>query len=310
MEHIDTVPQGSPRSATLTELLRCRLNRSHSEPEVAVENLDELLLEIISSAQSTHTAIALPPDVFVAYLGDRLPDHAPPRHALRQMHTTDLYLACACVRGDILAFAAFEDLCISRLDRVLSKMGIAADVTTEVKQDIRTRVLVGDSGHAQIADFSGRGDLRGWVHVMAVRQALKRQCRIRREVPLDDDDEMLQRIALPADPELAYAKRIYRQEFKQAFEAALRDLPDRDRLLLRQHYIDGSTIDELGRLYHVHRSTAARLVDRARLALLEATRARMMSRLDVHPEELDSILRMIRSQLEVSFRALYRRRKR
>jgi RNA polymerase sigma-70 factor (ECF subfamily) len=266
------------------------------------------LLDIISAAQATYTTIALPPDVFVTYLGRRLPDRPPPPHALLQMHTTDLYLACACVRGDIRALAAFEDLCILRLDRVLSKLGIAADVTTEIKQDIRARLLVGGSGRAQIAKFSGRGDLRSWVHVMAVRQALQRQFRGRREVTLDDD-EMLQRIALPTNPELAYTKGIYRQEFRQAFEAALRDMSDRDRLLLRQYYVDGSTIDDLGRLYQIHRSTAARLVDRARLALLETTRARMISRLRVQPEELDSILRMIRSQLEVSLRALYRRRK-
>jgi hypothetical protein len=85
MEHIDTGPQDSPRSATLTELLLGRLHRLPTEPEVAADGLDELLLDIISSAQATYTAIALPPDVFVAYLGDRLLDRAPPRHALLQM---------------------------------------------------------------------------------------------------------------------------------------------------------------------------------------------------------------------------------
>jgi RNA polymerase sigma-70 factor (ECF subfamily) len=182
-------------------------------------------------------------------------------------------------------------------------------VTAEVKQDIRGRVLVGDGGRAAIVEFSGRGDLRGWVRVMAVRQALRLQCRARREVSVDDD-ELLQRIVVPGNPELDYAKVIYRQEFKRAFEGALRALPDRERTLLRQHHVDGLTIDELGSLYRVHRSTAARLLVSARLLVLEATRTRMMSQLDVQPQDLDSIMRMIRSQIEISLDGLQRGRRR
>jgi RNA polymerase sigma-70 factor (ECF subfamily) len=149
--------------------------------------------------------------------------------------------------------------------------------------------------------------LRAWVRVMAVRQALRRLGRARRDVSVEDD-ELMQRIVAPGNPELDYAKGIYQQEFKQAFEGALRDLPDRERTVLRQHYIDGLTIDELGHLYRVHRSTAARLLVRARTAVLEATRARMMCQLDVRSQDLDSIMRMIRSQIDISLRDLQRGR--
>jgi RNA polymerase sigma-70 factor (ECF subfamily) len=113
----------------------------------------------------------------------------------------------------------------------------------------------------------------------------------------------------PGNPELDYAKGIYRKEFKQAFEGALRELPDRERTVLRQHYIDGLTIDDIGNLYRVHRSTAARLVARARTLVLEATRARMMCQLDVQSQDLDSIMRMIRSQIDISLRVLERGRR-
>ncbi len=271
--------------------------------------LDAILLDIIGSAQRACPTFSLPPEVFVAYLRERLPADVARPLALRQMHTSDLYLACACARGDLRAFAAFDARCLSHLGRVLRRMGIAADLTAEVKQDIRSRVLVGDGGPAAIVEFSGRGDLRGWVRVMAVRQALRLQYRARREVSVDDD-ELLQRIVVPGNPELDHAKVIYRQEFKRAFEGALRALPDRERTLLRQHHIDGLTIDELGTLYRVHRSTAARLLVGARLLVLEATRARMMSQLDVPRQDLDSIMRMIRSQIEISLDGLRRGRRR
>jgi RNA polymerase sigma-70 factor, ECF subfamily len=273
------------------------------------EDVEAVLRDIIDRAQCAYPTLDLPPDVFVTYVAKRLPADVSAARALRQLHTTDLYLACACARGDVRAFAAFDARCLSRLDRVLISVGVDADACAEIKQEIRSRVLVGDGSRAEIEDFSGRGDLRGWVRVMAVRQALRRLGRARREVSLEDDD-LVQRIVESGNPELEYAKGLYRREFQRAFESALRALPDRARTLLRQHYVDGLTIDELGRLYRVHRATAARLLLRARVLVLETTRAQMRSELAVPSRELDSILQMIRSQIEVNLCALQRRRRR
>jgi len=277
-------------------------------PVTASSELEAMMVEVIDSAQRAFPDILLAPEIFVAYLFERIPVDSPPLVALRHMHTVDLYLACACGRGDINAFAAFEARCMRRLDRVLLKMDIGADASADVKQEIRARLLAGDGGRARIRDFSGRGDLRGWVRVIAVRLALQHQLWARRETPLEEDERLLQ-LAAPDNHGSDHRTRIYRQEFKRAFEAALRLLPDRMRTLLRQHYVDALSIDEIGVLYRVHRSTAARLLARSRLLLLEATRARMMSRLGVQPPDLDSIMRMIRSQLEISLRVLLRSRK-
>jgi RNA polymerase sigma-70 factor, ECF subfamily len=283
--------------------------RGSAESTAEAERLDGMVLDIISAAQGAYPTVRLPSDVFIAYLGERLPDNVPLPVALRQIHTADLYLACACARGDVHALAAFDDRCLRQLDRVLSRMGIDADVITEVKQEIRNRVLVGDGKRPRIIDFAGRGDLRGWVRVMAVRRALQRQARARREVPMDDE-ELLQRVVGSNNPALDHAKQLYRREFKQAFEAALQALPARELTLLRQHYVDALTIDELGGLYRVHRTTAARLLVRARLLVLEATRERMMSQLRVQPHELDSIMRMIQSRMDISLPGALRRRRR
>ena len=293
----------------LSELLQGSVLAQGSEPEATADELDEMLLDIVASAQRMCPTFTLPPDVFVMYLRDRLPDDVPCLVALRQTHTADLYLACACARGDVHALAAFDERCVSQLDRVLGKMGFGADVSAEVKQEIRVRVLFGDRGRPEILDFCGRGDLRAWVRVMAVRQALRRQYRARREVAMEDV-ELLRKMRGPGNPQLEHEKGVYREEFKRAFEGALRALPDRELTLLRQHHVDGLTIDQLGRLYRVHRSTAARLLGRARVAVLEATRARMMSQLDVRPRDLDSIMRMIQSQIDISLHALEGARKR
>jgi RNA polymerase sigma-70 factor, ECF subfamily len=280
-----------------------------TRPAEATAAADEVLPAIISAAQDTYPMVRVPADVFIAYLGDRVAAEPPWSLALRQLHTADLYLACACGRGDAHAIAAFDARCVRPLDRVLSKMGINPDVIAEVKQEIRTRVLVGDGKRPKIVDFEGRGDLRGWVRVMAIRLALRRQARARREMPADDQ-ALLHGLAGSNNPEFDHTKGLYRREFKRAFEDALRALPARELTLLRQHHIDALTIDELAALYRVHRATAARLLVRARVLLLEATRARMLSQLRVQPHELDSILRMIRSNIEISLRVALRRRRR
>jgi RNA polymerase sigma-70 factor (ECF subfamily) len=276
--------------------------------EVPEDTLERLLADVLRAAGAAWPTVELEPSVFIAHLARHLPEGVPLETALRQMNTDDLYLACACAQGDPRALAAFESHCLGVVDSAVSRHGVGSDVVVEVKQAVRERALVSESGPPRIASFSGRGDLRGWVRVMATRESILLAKRARRESPLDDDD-LLHAFVTPGDAELDRAKQEYAVEFKRAFDAALHSLPAREQTLLRQHVLDGLTIDQLGALYHVHRATAARNLERARQAVLAATRAQMMGRLKVRPSELDSILRLIRSKLEISLRGLVRKRK-
>src|SRR4029078_10798876 len=115
--------------------------------------------------------------------------------------------------------------------------------------------------------------------VIAVRQAFRHKQRALREVAVGsiesaENDALLTQLTTPRDPAADQLKGHYRNEFKRAFEAALRALGARDRTGLRQYYVDAVTPHEIGNLYRVHRSTAARFVVRARQRLFESTRAR------------------------------------
>jgi RNA polymerase sigma-70 factor (ECF subfamily) len=59
----------------------------------------------------------------------------------------------------------------------------------------------------------------------------------------------------------------------------------------------------------VHRATAARWLEGARDAILATTRARLMERLEISPSELESIIRLVLSRLEINLRPLLRRRR-
>ena len=70
------------------------------------------------------------------------------------------------------------------------------------------------------------------------------------------------------DLELDFLKQRYQQDFKEAFILALRGLTVRERNLLRQRFIYGLSLDELGALYRVNRATTARWVVQAREEVL------------------------------------------
>jgi RNA polymerase sigma-70 factor, ECF subfamily len=103
-----------------------------------------------------------------------------------------------------------------------------------------------------------------------------------------------------ASPELEHFRRAYRAEFKAAFEAALASLEVRERNVLRQTFVDGLSTEQIGVLYDVHKTTAFRWLDAARDKLNKRTRNEFLQRVKVMPAELEAILRLVQSQLDLS----------
>jgi RNA polymerase sigma-70 factor (ECF subfamily) len=298
-------------SSNLPRLLFAQYARVRGACHDTVEVQDSVgprLDEIIRSARVAWPTVKLSPEQFVSHLARHIPANDPIDSTLARMHTDDLYLACACALGEKGAIFSFEQHCLADLERTLRRYRGSSDLVPEVKQRVRDRALVGHSGPPKIYSYSGRSDLRSWVRVIAIREAIDMVRRSRREIPLDDDVP-LHGFVTPGDAELEHLKRHYSEEFKRAFSAALRGLSVRDQTMLRQHIIDGLSIDQLGALYRMHRATAARNLQRARRALLDATREQLASRLEVGPHELDSILHLVRSRLEVTLRWLVRPRR-
>jgi RNA polymerase sigma-70 factor (ECF subfamily) len=84
----------------------------------------------------------------------------------------------------------------------------------------------------------------------------------------------------------------------------VRGLSSRERNLLRYHYIDGLTGDEIAGLHGTHRATVVRWLARARETLLTTTREHLLARVAVDPKEFASIARLVQSQLDFSIRTL------
>ena len=256
---------------------------------------------LLAQARAAHPGVDVDEVTFLVFLRGR----ADP--ALVTTHLADVVLAQACARGDAAALRILERDYFQTpsaghdAPSSLLPPRHRADAA-EVLQLLRHRLLVPDAdGRVRIGEYAGRGSLRAWLRVAAVRVALNLLRGTRRERPLEEDRELANRAA--GDLEITHLKSRYRREFKEAFSAALLTLEVRDRNLLRQHYLDGLTMETIAPLYRVHRITVVRWMERARAALGKATRQELASRLKVERTELESILRLIDSQLEMSVRA-------
>lgn len=227
--------------------------------------------------------------------------------ALDGLRPADLYLACACSKGLPAALAAFDRDYMREVDIALARMRIGPPRLNDVKQLVRQRLFVGGgtagapTSAGKISEYGGRGDLRRWVRSVAVRTCLNELRKGKREVLVDDDQLIAQHtISTADDPEVEYMKRTYANEFKAAFANALGQLGAREQTLLRYHHVDGLNIDEIGAIYRVHRVTAFRWIEKAKEQLVKATLEHLRARLKLPSAELDSVLRMIRSQIHLS----------
>ena len=169
------------------------------------------------------------------------------------LHDADLYrvaLASSDPRRSARSSAARP-----RIDVALRRLRLPGGTADEVKQALRFELLVGD-GAPKIADYAGRGELAAWLRVTATRKALKLVRRGAREQTLDDILLDHWPDATPG-PERRHLRSTYTAELKRAIGDAFATLDVRQRNLLRQHILDELTIDDLARLYRVHRDLRA-----------------------------------------------------
>jgi len=211
-------------------------------------------------------------------------------------HDEDLRLAWEAARGDTAAQRRLEAQVAPEIAAAARRVDGDPAFVDEVRQAVRVRLFVGEP--ARIGAYAGRGPLRGWVAVAAARIALNLKRDARHPPPAAD--VLAELVAAETDPELRHLKIAYGGEFRAALDEALRALPDRQRALLRLSLVDGLRSPQLAKLYGVHETTALRWLQAATEAVADGARKRLVERLAISPESVDSLGRAILSQLDLS----------
>lgn len=275
--------------------------RADADEAIGIDEprLEAAVARAASAGRARWPGVAVTDTELLTWLAERCPDGSDPVEALASMHTDDLYLACACARGDARAIALFESEILPAARPAIARIDSDPEAISETIAELRVRLLVdGEAGPARIRSYIGRGPLTSWVQVAAMRLAYS----AKRRVPGAREDA--ERLAvLPYvgdDPELARIRAELAEPFRRAFADALASLETRDRNVLRLHLLEGVSTESIGRIYHVHRATVARWIARVHESLLSDTRRRLSRELRLEGSELDSFMRLLASQLEVS----------
>ncbi len=248
-------------------------------------------------ARAACPTFVVEPTEFAEFLGARL--QAVDAQQRSKLRFAELFVACACQRGDSYALVEFERRIRPRLERIAGRY--LSGESDELMQTLQETLFLGRGGRPpKIERYSGRGDLAKWAEVVAARLALKMQ---KSERAAATHDERALEAAVndgERDPELRYLKEAYRPAFRDAFRSALASMTPKDRNLLRYRYVDGLQGNRIAILLDVHPSTVGRKLVEVGYRLRRRTLEELEQHMELSPSEAESVLRLLSSHLEAS----------
>lgn len=254
---------------------------------------------IFEEAQGEWPSIDISFEVFSQHL-DKLEwtDSLPPQPA-------SLYLCIACAIGVESACWELERRYLGTLRSTLGRVVRQPDLVEESLQVVRARLLTGPK--ARIATYRGQGPLETWLRVVATRIALD-ELRSRKRT-LRHENRLAQHFETSLVEEASAESSLFRHEhapaIRRALERGLSGLPLEDRRLLRLSLVQGLSIDALGKLYEIHRSSAARRVARSRQRAYEAVKNHLQHELgELSTDEFASLISTLYSDLETTLSGL------
>lgn len=273
--------------------------------EVDRAALDALLAARLAEARARWPGVTLDDDAFVTHLATVAPPGGDPCKAIGELVTSELYLACACARDAPGGVAAFDQHYLSRLPALLAGLRLDRAGLDDARQLVSQRLLLPrPDGRPRIADYTGRGSLEGWLRIAALRVVINERKRVKPHASIDADGADRRLLPSQVGPELALFRARHRDDLAAALRTAMAALGDRERTLLRLHFLNGVPTVELGPMYGVHRTTVGRWIEAAQEALFTGTRRALMERLEVTESECGSLIRALQSQLDLTFSML------
>lgn len=208
-------------------------------------------------------------------------------------HADSLYLCCACAQGDEAACEIFQQSHLVVVRQAVARIESSPHFVDEVTAQLFDRLLVGPD--PRLKQYRGRGALAAWLKVAATRAALDAK-RGRHHI----ESEPLPSLApvVSMSPESLIFCREHAQHIVDALTRAIAGFDSKQRYLLRLHYLDGLSIDEIGDLYEVHRATAARWLQQARADADSSVRRELRERHGLDETEVARLIYGARPHLE------------
>lgn len=254
--------------------------------------LERELGERVASGRAAWPGLRLDPVAFVRHLASHSTEALPP-----VSHVPDLWIACACALGTSGAAAEFERTYRRLIEHSVARVNRAA--VDEGTQAVLVSLLVAEPGaRPRIAEYAGRAALKTWLVTVAANTTLN--LHRRRDDQAHESLSGLAEQVANAEPEIALARARHSRDLDAALRDALQTLEKRQRVLLSVRHVQGLTLGEVATMYRTSRQTAGRMMAAAHEALLVETKRLLRQRLNLTETEFESLIALLRSQLEVS----------
>jgi RNA polymerase sigma-70 factor len=207
----------------------------------------------------------------------------------RKLYLRDLYLACGCVHKRNRAWAAFDAhyrKFIGDLVRFSYRHGTDNE---EVADSVLVSLYFNDrSGRQRIASYDGRSSLSTWLRVIVTNRAIND----RNEKRLSTDDEVGDVADSRALTDVEYSLRAdrYGKVFSEALSQALRDISDKERLMLLWRYEQNLPLGEIAQLMGIHQSNVTRQLLRVQAKIRISVIRSLSSHFQMTPSAIDECL--------------------
>lgn len=214
------------------------------------------------------------------------------------LHLDDVRFAFDCAHGEPTALRQLKEEYLPLALASAAHLMRSAANREETSQRVLEKLIVSSPGKpCRLLQYTGKGALGAWLRMVAIRTAtdVLDSTRAGREA-----EGIFSSFVTARDPELELIHTRDRPAFDEALRRATEGLESKDRLVLRLYTVDNLTLDEIGRMHDVNRSTVWRWLAQARHRLLEAFRAELSRTLGLTSAEVESLLRVVQSRLDLS----------
>ena len=236
-------------------------------------------------------ALRIPAELFAEHLRRRTPSDD--KDPLAGLHASDLFVAFACLSRDESAWKELDRSFLAKVPDYVRAIDPSPAFADEVRQRLSEKLAGMATATPKLASYSGRGPLAAWLRVGAIREA-QSMVRARRH---SAEPDSLRLASEGLDPEVVLLKRDGTAAFRKAFDDVIASLPDDERSVLKLHYLDGLTLDEVARAFRTSRATAARLVLQARERIATRFERRLRELHGKNAPNMESLLALVESQL-------------
>jgi RNA polymerase sigma-70 factor (ECF subfamily) len=210
----------------------------------------------------------------------------------------DVFLACACGHGEPTALRCFRERYFHVVAAAVRSFDSSQEFAGEIYQRLSEALFVrGPSTEAKIQGYKGQGPLAGFVRTAARRIGLRMSAAAAR---FQGEEALVQQFSQVSELDATLLKLQCRQAINRALCIALRQLPRRERLILRMNLVEKVSTTRIAAMYKVSQPTVSRWIQRSAQTIHETVKELVCDELDVDTRELESLLSLVRSQIEIT----------